>query len=100
MFLSSLYTLVRYKDIGYGLCLQWILQFYGISNCNILDFSLATFVIFILQQIYGKPSVSLLSPKNEGGRYHMKDVYSGSSHMPGRKKGNGGHSDMKFDRPP
>ncbi|KUO74320.1 MAG: hypothetical protein APF81_02820 [Desulfosporosinus sp. BRH_c37] len=36
--------------MGYGLCLQWIFQYYGISTCNIMDFPLATFGTFILQQ--------------------------------------------------
>jgi hypothetical protein len=29
----------------------FILQYYGISTCNFLDFAFATFGIFILQQI-------------------------------------------------
>jgi hypothetical protein len=37
--------------IGDDLCLQRILQLYGISNCNFLHFCFATFSIFILQQI-------------------------------------------------
>jgi len=31
----------------------FILQYYGISTCNFLDFAFATFGIFILQQILG-----------------------------------------------
>jgi hypothetical protein len=30
----------------------FILQYYGISTCNFLDFAFATFGIFILQQIH------------------------------------------------
>jgi hypothetical protein len=37
-----LVALVRYKDIGYGLCLQWIF-------CNTMEFPIATFWNFNLQ---------------------------------------------------
>lgn len=36
------------------------MQNYGISTCNFLDFSLATFGIFILQQIGGDEFIILL----------------------------------------
>src|SRR5665647_1675395 len=50
MLLSSLHSLIRYKDINYGLCLQWIfailwnfqLQYYGILTCNFRYFYLTT----------------------------------------------------------
>jgi two-component system sensor histidine kinase YesM len=47
----------------------FILQYYGISTCNFLDFAFATFGIFILQQIYLSDDLSRIEEKTISFNY-------------------------------